>query len=72
MYCVCYVCNRQYRVKPPLDDPNISHGLCEECFPGELLRMKREAAAFRVSRKGLSVSERNRHFRKEFDTRDLV
>ena len=72
MYCVCYVCNRQYRVKPPFNDHHTSHGLCEECFPGELLRMKREAAALRASAERRSVSELNRHFRKGFDTRDLV
>ena len=71
MYCVCYVCNKQYRVKPPIDDAHISHGLCEECFPGELMRMEREAAAFRASGKHRSVSERNRRFPKGFDARDL-
>jgi len=72
MYCVCYVCSKQYRVKPPIDDPHISHGLCEECFPGELLRMKKEAAAFRAGGKGRSVSEWNRHFPKGADALVLV
>ena len=72
MYCVCYVCNKQYRVKPPIDDTHISHGLCEECYPGELLRMKREAAAFRTSAERHSASEGNRYFRKGFGTGELV
>lgn len=72
MNCVCYICNKQYRVKPPIDDAHISHGLCEECFPSELLRMRKEAAAFRASGKGRSVSERNRHLPQGFDDLDLV
>ena len=42
-----------------------SRGLCEECFPGELLIMKRETAAFRTGGKVRSVSERNRSYRRE-------
>lgn len=71
MYCVCYICCKQYRVKPPVDDLHISHAVCEKCFPGELLGVKREAAAFRTSAEHHSVSERNRHFPKGFDARDL-
>ena len=72
MNCVCYICGSQYRTKAPFDDHQISHGLCERCFPNELMRMKREVAAFRASGKGRSVSERNRHLPKRFDDLDLV
>jgi hypothetical protein len=71
MYCVCYICRRQYRVKPPFGDPDISHGLCEECLPGELLRMERETVAFRASTERHSVSERNRYFPKGLDGLNL-
>ena len=33
MRCVCYECGIVYDVKPPLDQDEESHGLCDECFP---------------------------------------
>jgi len=45
MYCQCYICGLQYRIKPPLDNNSVSHGLCEDCFPIEMERLKRELAA---------------------------
>lgn len=44
MYCVCYLCGIQYRVKPPLEEDGISHGLCDGCFPLEMQRIEREMA----------------------------
>ena len=70
MDCVCYVCSKQYRIKALFADHGTSHGLCEKCFPGELLRMKR-GGAFRASLERHSFSEGNRHLPKGFSTRDL-
>jgi len=72
MYCVCYICRKQYRVKPPFDDPHISHGLCEVCFPDELARIKREMTAFQSARKGHFGPSGAKHLSKGFGVLDLV
>jgi len=50
MYCVCYICGNQYRNKPPFGNDLISHGLCGECFPVEMERIKKKLI---VQKKGL-------------------
>jgi hypothetical protein len=72
MDCVCYAFSKQYRAKPPIDDPDISHGICGEWFPGEILRMKIGTAAFMTGGKGRLFSERNRYLPKGFDSSDRV
>ena len=44
MRCVCYICGAEYRVKPPLDDDRVSHGLCEGCFRIEMEKIERKLA----------------------------
>ena len=44
MYCVCYVCGIQYRKKRPFNDRRVSHGVCDDCFPVEMGRIKGELA----------------------------
>jgi hypothetical protein len=72
MSCVCSACVQQYWLEPPIDGPRISHGVCEECLPGDFARMKRGVAAFRTGLKGRLVSERNRHLPRGFDEPDLL
>jgi hypothetical protein len=72
MYCVCYACSKQYRAKPPIDDPHISHGICGGWFPGEILRMKIGTEAFMTSGERRLFSERNRYLPKGFDAPDRV
>jgi hypothetical protein len=40
MYQICYVCKKCYGVKPPYDDESETHGICPECFPGELKKIE--------------------------------
>jgi hypothetical protein len=47
MRCVCYICGIQYRIKPPIDNDQVSHGLCEECFPVEIKRLKKELVSMK-------------------------
>ena len=44
---VCYCCKKTYGHKPPHDNPDKSHGLCETCMPLELDRVRREIAALK-------------------------
>ena len=47
MHCVCYVCGIQYRIKPPIDDDSVSHGLCEACFSVEIRKIRKEMVALK-------------------------
>lgn len=42
MYQVCYHCGQVYGEKEPLEDKEISHGLCPECLPVELKELEEE------------------------------
>jgi hypothetical protein len=47
MYCHCYICGLQYRIKPPFDNDQVTHGLCQDCFPKEMERLKKELVAIK-------------------------
>lgn len=38
----CYVCKDIYGTKEPWDDFQVSHGLCDACFPKEMQRIESE------------------------------
>jgi hypothetical protein len=48
MHQVCCVCGTEYGVKPPFDD-RVTHGLCRNCLPVELKRIKKELAALKTA-----------------------
>jgi len=39
MIQVCYVCWKKYGEKEPLKDRSETHGICNDCFPGELKKI---------------------------------
>lgn len=44
---ICYVCRQKYGEKEPLDDRTETHGVCPECWPGELKRVEDQIAKYR-------------------------
>jgi len=39
---VCYICGILYGLKEPYDNDAETGGLCDECFPLEMERLKKE------------------------------
>ena len=58
MFCVCYVCGIQYRVKPPFANRCITHGLCGECLPKEIERLMGEVPGSRKDCRDRRVEQR--------------
>jgi hypothetical protein len=50
MYCQCYICGIQYRIKPPFEDDSVTHGLCDPCFNVEIKRLEKWSAARKKAR----------------------
>jgi len=42
MIRMCYRCKKIMGEKEPFEDKSITSGLCDDCFPKELQRMKEE------------------------------
>jgi len=55
---VCCVCNRIYGEKDSLSDfSGESHGICPECFPKEMERLRVETEKYRKERKEKSIKK---------------
>ena len=39
---ICMDCGILYGIKEPLEDDGETHGLCEECFPLEMMKIEKE------------------------------
>jgi hypothetical protein len=44
MVRVCMICNEVFGEKEPLEDRSETHGICDECWPKEHERIKKELA----------------------------
>jgi len=41
MIQLCYVCKKVYGEKEPLEDPRETSGICPQCLPGELEKLRK-------------------------------
>ena len=41
------MCNQVFGIKPPLDDPTETHGLCGPCFAQEMVKLEEELKKIR-------------------------
>lgn len=58
------VCGIKFGEKPPYEDRSYTHGLCEECLPKEIERLKKEKEKwikikFRENKGGKHMERRN-------------
>ena len=51
MIRVCCVCKKVYGIKRPLLRLRKTHGICDDCRPGELRRISREVDRLEALRK---------------------
>ena len=58
MIRVCYLCHKYLGKKEPLDDPSVTHGLCDTCMVLELKRLDEEY--FRIKGRHLTLAEENK------------
>ena len=57
MIRVCYVCNRIFGEKEPLEDRSETHGVCDGCLSEGMERINQEMEEHRVAWKSRTMGE---------------
>jgi hypothetical protein len=58
MIRICYVCQQKFGEKEPYEDRSLTHGVCPECWPGELARVEKSVSEYKLEKGDSDDQER--------------